>query len=154
MTWTQRTNSPAMDVKIQGPGNLRAVAGELGSARYTLDGGVTWTAATFSPSISNGGTAATDGRVELAVHKTFQFEGFVYASVNQNNGEVFRSNDGGQSYTRYSTGVNYLLGASNQGWYDNTIWSNPNDPDNVIVGGISSGAARSISAPARSRSPR
>lgn len=137
LTWTQRTNFATMDVKILGPGNTRAVAGELGSARYSLDGGQTWTAAVFSPPIGNGGTAASDGRVELAVHKEFAFDAFVYASVNQNNGEVFRSNDSGRTYTRYSTGANYLSGsAGNQGWYDNVIWSNPNDPDNVIVGGI------------------
>ncbi|MGH9943685.1 MAG: WD40/YVTN/BNR-like repeat-containing protein, partial [Pyrinomonadaceae bacterium] len=133
-TWSRRTNVAAVDVDFLANDSNRAIVGELGSARSSLDGGQTWTAATFTPAIANGGTAATNGRVEMA---NARFTSLVYATVNQNNGEVYRSNDGGQSYTRVNTGTNFFLGGGgNQGWYDNTIWLNPSDPDTVIVGGI------------------
>ena len=56
----------------------------------------------------------------------------------KNGGEVYRSNDSGRTYTRYSTGANYLAGSTGSifGWYTNIIWSNPNDPDNLVVGGV------------------
>jgi hypothetical protein len=133
--WIQRTTVQTFDINFLGTDNSRAVAGALGAARFSTNGGVTWTAATFTPAISNGGTNATNGRVELATHKSFSISGFVYASVNQNGGEVYRSNDSGQTYTRCSTGTNYL-GSPSIGWYTNIIWSNPNDPDNLIVGGV------------------
>ena len=132
-SWIQRTNVPAFDVDFLGPGNMKAVAGELGSARYSLDGGVTWTPSTFSPPITNAGTASNNGRVELATQKAFIYEAFVYASVNQSGGEIYRSNNSGSTFTRYSNTSNYL---GQFGWYANTIWSNPNDPDNLIVGGV------------------
>lgn len=127
-------NNSAADLDFLANDSNRAVVGELGSARFSLDGGQTWTAATFNPPIANGGTALTNGRVELA---NALIASLVYAAVNQNNGEVYRSNDGGQSYTRVNTGNNFFIGgAPNQGWYDNAIWLNPQDPDTVIVGGI------------------
>lgn len=137
-TWSRRItsalNNSVADLDFLANDSNRAVAGELGSARFSLDGGLTWTAATFNPPITNGGTSATDGRVELA---NALLTSLVYAAVNQNNGEVYRSNDGGQSYTRVNTGTNFFLGSTgSQGWYDNAIWLNPKDPDTVIVGGI------------------
>jgi photosystem II stability/assembly factor-like uncharacterized protein len=134
-TWSRRTNIAAVDIDFRPDDSNRAIAGELGAARFSLDGGQTWTAATFNPPIANGGTAATNGRVETA--SVLSNSSIVYAAVNQNNGEVYRSNDGGQSYTRVNTGNNFFIGgAPNQGWYDNAIWLNPQDPDTVIVGGV------------------
>ncbi len=133
VSWAQHTTASAMDVDFLVNDSNRAIVGELGSARFTLDGGQNWTQATFTPAIANGGTPATNGRVELA---NALFTSLVYAAVNQNNGEVYRSNDGGQSYSRVNTGNNIFLGAGNQGWYDNIIWLNPQDPDTVVVGGI------------------
>ncbi|HKC66277.1 MAG TPA: Calx-beta domain-containing protein, partial [Pyrinomonadaceae bacterium] len=48
-------------------------------------------------------------------------------------GEVYRSSDGGQTYTLVNTGKNYL---NMQGWYDNTIWVDPTNSNTIIVGGI------------------
>ena len=85
-SWSQRTTRQALDIDFLGLGNSRAVVGELGSARFSTDGGVTWAAATFTPAISNGGSLATNGRVELATHRVSAFDSFVYASVNQKRG--------------------------------------------------------------------
>jgi hypothetical protein len=138
-SWVQTTDVRTMDIDFIGQDApprtfIRCVAGELGSARHSIDGGLTWTASTFDPPIANGGTRASNGRVELSTLKLFDL-GYVYASVNQNGGEIYRSNDSGASYTRYSTGKKYL-GDPSIGWYTNLIWNNPNDPDDVIVGGV------------------
>ena len=132
-TWSRRTNTAAADIHFRPGDSSRAVVGELGAARFSLDGGRTWTAATFNPPIANGGTAGTNGRVEMA--SVLSSPSLVYASVNQNNGEVYRSNDGGQSYTRVNTGTNFF-GPNGNGWYHNSIWLNPQNPDTVIVGGV------------------
>ena len=130
VTWTQRTNVRALDIDFVGGSSTLAVAGELGSALFSSDAGQNWTAATFNPPISNGGTSATNGRVELATAPPFT----VYASVNQNSGEVYRSEDGGQTYRRVTLfNYNYL---DQMGWYSNAIWVNPLDSNWIIAGGI------------------
>jgi hypothetical protein len=142
-TWTQRTNIIAQDIDFDPNNSNNAVAGELvqcatppgppcaASARRSVDGGQTWTAMTFNPAITNGGTSATDGRVELAYAPSSS--NIIYAAVNQNGGDMYRSADSGQNFTRVNTGSNYL-GA--QGWYDNIVWVNPQDPTFVLAGGI------------------
>ena len=70
-------------------------------------------------------------RIELAYAP--RSPDLVYASVNQNSGEVWGSTNGGQTFSLISTGYSYLGG---QGWYDNIIWVDPSDANTVIVGGI------------------
>ena len=64
----------------------------------------------------------------------------VFASVNNNDGDLYRSTDGGQTYARVNTGTKFFRdatpGAGNQGWYDNALWVDPVDANTVIVGGI------------------
>ena len=127
--WSQRTLNLTADVEFRPGDSTRAMLGELGTARFSLDGGQTWTAATFSPVVNNG------GRIELATSSGNA--SIVYAAVTQNNGEIYRSSDGGQSYIRVNTGNNFFSGgAGNQGNYTNALWLNPQDPDTVIVGGV------------------
>ena len=110
---------------------------------YSLDGGLTFTAADHS---TDGGvtfTATITGRAELAYAPSNPL--IVYASVNQStgmppnqtDGELFRSNDGGQNFVRVNSVLapgNTLLGG--QGGYDNIVWVNPQDPTFVIIGGV------------------
>lgn len=93
-----------------------------GFGMYSLDHGMTWNSATGLPA---------DGRVEVSYAPSDS--SIVYASADANSGEIFKSTDGGQSYTRVNTGNDYLGG---QGWYDNVIWVDPTDSDVVVVGGI------------------
>lgn len=118
--------------------------------RRSTDGGQTWTPqavgpplpapqpVTFTPAITNGGTSGTNGRVELSYAPSNT--SIVYASVNNNNGALYLSTNSGQDFTLANGITNYLIGtgptASNQGWYDNALWVNPQDPTFVIVGGI------------------
>jgi photosystem II stability/assembly factor-like uncharacterized protein len=130
-TWTQRTNTPVLDVVFDPINSSNAVAGELGTAQYTLDGGQNWFPVSFNPAISNGATPATDGRVELAYARSNPQ--IVYASVNNNSGDLYRSGDGGHIFFRVNSTNNFLGGS---GWYGNAVWVDPQDANTVIVGGI------------------
>jgi hypothetical protein len=130
-SWTNTQFDFFTDVKFHPSDPTRAVAGTAyGHAYYTTDGGATWQQA--APAPSWGG-----GRIELAY--AVAAPDTVYASVNQNNGEIWRSSDGGQTYSKRAT----LSGGSSagylgaQGWYDNVIWAGmPNNAAVVFVGGI------------------
>jgi hypothetical protein len=144
VTWSQRTGNLAMDVDFQPGDSNRAIIGGEGVAQFSTDGGLTWTGATFNPAIANQPAPPTGSfrrRIELAYAPSVP--GIVYALVNQHlgsgnyEGEVYRSANGGQSYTRVHTGTSFFnAGAGNQGWYDNVIWVNPLDSTYVIAGGI------------------
>ena len=63
----------------------------------------------------------------------------VYASVDNSNGQIWRSTDGGQRSPSVSRSIRRrparFLG--DQGWYGNAIWAgDPTDADLVIVGGV------------------
>ena len=74
------------------------------------------------------------GRCEIAVCPSFPNR--VYVSIQRNGGEIWRSDNSGGTWNQRNTGTNYLMGASNQGWYDNTIWVNPFNSSFIVVGGI------------------
>ncbi len=127
---TQNGGGNLLDIDFH-PNGQRAITGYSGGASFSTDAGQSWTAATFTPPIT--------GRVELAYAPSSP--NIIYASVNRNNGEVYRSTDGNSTngsmtFTLVNTTNNFFLGAGNQGEYDNIIWVNPQDPAYVIVGGI------------------
>ncbi|MEE8170378.1 MAG: hypothetical protein V3T70_07510, partial [Phycisphaerae bacterium] len=131
-TWNRQTTTKAVDIKMD-PNDataMRLLAGKTnGQALYTTDAGTNWTGAGMTP---NPGS----GRVELAYAKTNPSgKNVVFASVNINQGDVYRSTDGGQTFTRVNTGNSYL---KEQGWYDNVIWVDPSEAtaQRFIVGGI------------------
>jgi photosystem II stability/assembly factor-like uncharacterized protein len=117
-----------LDVDFDPTNSANCVAGGRGGrAFYSTNGGATWTAAAGLPSV-----AGFLGRVELTY--AANNASIVYASVDNNSGELYRSNDGGQNYALQNTGTNYLGG---QGWYANTVWAgDPTDANLVVVGGL------------------
>jgi photosystem II stability/assembly factor-like uncharacterized protein len=124
--WIHQSTLEMGDVDFHPSESTKAIAGGLsdGTAYYSDDGGVSWTAATH--------TGFWSGRVEVTY--SLKDPSIVYASVNQNGGEVWRSSDGGKTFSPRSQGVAYL---GNQGWYDNIIWAgDPSDANLVIVGGV------------------
>lgn len=131
-TWKQTLTDAVADVKVHPTDSKRAIAGGLdtGRAYYSVDGGQTWKVATHAGPWS--------GRVELtyAAHDPT----VVYASVQMTHGELWRSTDGGRSFTRKNAlnpdgdPASYL---GDQGWYDNAVWAgDPHDANFVIVGGV------------------
>ncbi len=127
-SWSQRYSSAAtLDIAFNPADGGKCIAsgstyGVAGMALYSIDGGVTWLAGTG---------VSTAGRIEVAYAPSSP--NLVYASANNNSGEVYLSTDGGQTYALKSTGYDYLGG---QGWYDNCVWVDPTNPNFLIVGGI------------------
>ena len=131
-SWTKVLTTAVADVRCHPTDATLAIAGghKDGNSYCSTDGGATWTASTHD--------AAWGGRAEVtyaaADPKT------VYASVDMNSGAIWKSADGGQTFTAVASvdaqgaATNYL---GNQGWYANTIWAgDPGDANAVIVGGL------------------
>lgn len=76
---------------------------------------------------------ANAGRIEISYCPSNASR--VYASVedgNGNNGEIWRSEDGGATWTQRN-GMGFLV---TQGWYDNVVFVDPTNSARIIVGGI------------------
>jgi hypothetical protein len=97
---------------------------------YSSDGGATWARTKLNTSAISG----QGGRVELAWSKSNPT--IVYAVVDQNFGELYKSTTSGASWTP-DTPVSNPGHLGSQGWYDNAVWVAPNDPNRLIVAGFS-----------------
>ena len=126
-SWSKSAPGTYMeDVKFNPTDDTNAIVGSLGgNCYYTTDSGTTWTAS----NIVNATAIWISGRVELAYATDTNK---VYASVDNNSGEIYSSEDGGITWTYLSTPSH--LG--NQGWYDNTIWVDPTDSSHLVIGGL------------------
>ena len=130
--WQTVLPDAVADVKFHPTHPQRAVAGSISSGRawFTIDGGATWTSAVHA--------GVWGRRVELCYARAAPDT--VYASIDSDSGEIWRSTDGGQSFTRRQSlnpdgdPTAYL---GDQGWYDNVIWAgDPTNANLVIVGGV------------------
>ncbi len=127
VTWTKvlTDGSWIADVHIHPTDPTQAIAATMdGKSWYSTDNGVTWNAATGWP----GG-----GRIEMAYSTDAAPNTTVYANLNVNKGELWKSTDGGQSFSQVNTGTGYL---GNQGYIHTSIWVDPNNSNNVVVGGF------------------
>ncbi len=120
------SNGNGMEIKIH-PTNSRLMALGTSSDLFTSsNSGANWT-------LRSSGSLPTGGRISVAFARTDT--NFLYASVNNNNGEIWRSTDKGVNWSLRNTGENYF-GDNAQGWYDNVIWVDPTDKTFIVVGGI------------------
>lgn len=83
----------------------------------------------------NGGS----GRVELTYAPSAAST--VYAAVDYQEGSVFKSTDGGQTWAQTAVVKNsseklYDVGGGDQGGYDDPLWVDPNDASHLVAGGI------------------
>ena len=93
-------------------------------AVYSTDGGLTWQTASGLDRENGFGS-----RIELAYAPSDP--SIVYASCARD-GSVWRSADGGQSYTQRSVpGFDSAVS-----WYANPIWVDPTNPDVIVTGGL------------------
>ncbi|GIX03784.1 MAG: hypothetical protein KatS3mg113_0790 [Planctomycetaceae bacterium] len=130
-TWTTPSggvNVRMLDCDFHPTDSTRCICSSSGArVWYSTNGGLSWTSAT-------GLSSTTDGfaeRTEICYARANP--NIVYASVDRSNGAIFRSTDGGQSFSLRGTHGHL----ASQGWYDNIIWAgDPNNADRVIVGGV------------------
>jgi len=125
-SWTNTQATEMTGVSFHPTDSTKAIAtGYSGNAYFSINGGATWTAATGLP-------AGSFVRVEAVYAKSTPTT--VYASVDANGGSIYKSLNGGSSYAVVFNGAPDYL--ETQGWYDNTIWVDPTNANNLIVGGI------------------
>jgi photosystem II stability/assembly factor-like uncharacterized protein len=131
--WTTLLTTPngAYDIKLQ-PGNPSTIFVGTAKGFYrSINGGTNWVEMS---------TGAADklpdntARCEIGVSRSYPQR--VYVSLERQGGQIWRSDDSGNTWTLRNTGTNYFVGGSNQGGYDNTIWVNPTNSNYVVVGGI------------------
>jgi photosystem II stability/assembly factor-like uncharacterized protein len=121
-----------LDVKYHPTNPLRVMVGTSSNLYYSTDGGQSdWRRETDG---MPGKITDFPGRCEVAFAASNEY---MYASVDDNYGEVWRStstsSDGGRVWTLMNNTRLYL---EIQGFYDNAIWVSPTDPNFVVVGGI------------------
>lgn len=136
-TWVQGPGvaGSVLDIDFDPTDNQKAIAGLNGRAFFSVSGGLFWFPADFlNP--GNPNPITVTGRVEIAYAPSNP--AIVYALVDQNQGNFYRSTNGGQSYTRVNSNIapaGYTF-LGTQGWYDNIVWVNPQDSNFVVVGGV------------------
>ncbi|MFM2032752.1 MAG: hypothetical protein RLZZ297_1517 [Chloroflexota bacterium] len=117
-SWSLLVAGAYMDVEYDPNNGNNIIAGGNGYTVRSTDGGTSW-----GMYIGFG----LNGRVELAYAPSQS--GLIYASVNRNDGELWKSTDGGANWSYVSTA------ALSQGDYDNTIWVDPTNASNLVWGG-------------------
>lgn len=123
-SWTRTGNFRVLDVKFD-PNNANNViaTGSDGLVNLSNDAGLTWRAVSLA-------TPTIAGRIEIAWASSVP--DLVYASFDNNKGEVWNSVDGGQNWTLLSNPKHL----NDQGDYANTIWVSPVDNNHIAVGGL------------------
>jgi hypothetical protein len=128
-SWVRVSTAKALDIAFEPANPANAVAGlDDGTIAYSHDGGVSWTRT--APLVPNPSGRQNTARAEIAFARGQA--GVVYASVDNNKGEVWRSTDSGETWQMLSNPGH--LGA--QGDYDNAIWVDPTDASHVLVAGL------------------
>lgn len=144
VTWRRTFDDPVSDIDInpQNPDEVW-IALMAGGIRYSGDGGLTFS----NRSSGIGGSGITVNRMTVAVAPSnpsilyaLAYE-YVGSNTNINYSRIYRTTDGGVSWTRVfdnDGGDNFLgnPGSPSQGWYNNAIAVKPDDPDHVIAGGV------------------
>lgn len=145
-TWTLQLPGNIADVKFHPTDSSKAIAGgmDTGAVYYSQDGGRVWKSAEHQENWTHvwPDRPPSPSRVEVVYADADRDnkKSIVYASVDNNSGEVWRSIDDGKSFTKMESitpdkDLAYYLG--DQGWYDNSIWAgDPSDPDFIVVGGV------------------
>ena len=127
--WAKVSAWKALDLAFDPNQPANVVAGlDDGAIAYSRDSGATWTrTAPLVPTPSGRGSTA---RAEIAFARSQA--GVVYASVDEEKGQVWRSEDAGATWTLRSAPAHL----NNQGDYDNAIWVDPFDANHVLVAGL------------------
>ncbi|MEN9558980.1 MAG: hypothetical protein RLZZ502_191, partial [Pseudomonadota bacterium] len=120
------------DLKLDPNNNQRLIAGQFGGKiSYSSNAGATFTTLTIAtPTTAFAAGSKDSGRVELAYSPSQS--NVVYASVDNNLGELYVSSNGGVNWLLRSTPAHLQT----QGGYDNALWVHPKNPNVILLGGI------------------
>ena len=123
------TNANCVLVNPSSPLTIFATTGgtNAGQIKRSIDGGASWVTLA-------GGLPSGMGRIQLAMAPSNPQ--IIFASIANSSGALvglYRTTDGGNTWTSQSTTPNYL---GSQGWYDNAVTVHPTDPNIVIAGGL------------------
>ncbi|HMT11250.1 MAG TPA: hypothetical protein PKA39_06460, partial [Ignavibacteria bacterium] len=123
------TNANCVLVNSSSPLTIFATTGgtNAGQIKRSLDGGASWVTLA-------GGLPSGMGRIQLAMAPSNPQ--IIFASIANSSGALvglYRTTDGGNTWTSQSTTPNYL---GSQGWYDNAVTVHPTDPNIVVAGGL------------------
>ncbi|MCF8347332.1 MAG: hypothetical protein K9G61_00845 [Bacteroidales bacterium] len=124
------TNDPT-DIRISPVNHNKIIVGTKRDVFLSLDYGENWVQQTTGAANK---LPATGVRCEVTFCPSNANR--IYVSMDRNLGEIWRSDDNGDTWVRRNTGTNYFGNPTSQGWYDNAIWVNPENSDQLIVGGV------------------
>jgi hypothetical protein len=113
------------DVKFD-PNNIsKAVAScSTDNVYYSTDGGQSWSRSSWDY------PPTTTPRMELAY--SGGASDVLWCVMDENSGDLYKSSDGGVNWI-YKATTGHL---NSQGWYDNVVWVDPLEPDNIYLGGV------------------
>lgn len=122
-TWTKVASGAALDIDFHPSDSKQAVAGARdGFARYSTDGGLTW---------SNASGIGLSRRIEMAYARSTTSTVYATASNSSDRIAIYRSTDGGKIFSRRSASQ-----VNTYSRYNNTLWVDPTDANHLIFGAI------------------
>ena len=128
-TWTRVSSFKALDIAFDPNMPANAVAGlDDGTIAFSRDAGASWERS--APLVAEPAGRGNTARAEIAFARSRP--GLVYASIDHDKGEVWRSADSGATWEYLATPQHL----NEQGDYDNAIWVDSTDADHVVVGGL------------------
>ncbi len=128
-SWVRVSAFKALDIAFDPNDPANAVAGlDDGTIAFSRDAGLTWERS--APLVATPDGRSNTARAEIAFARSQP--GLVYASIDHDKGEVWRSPDGGATWEYLSTPQHL----NDQGDYDNAIWVDPTDASHVVVAGL------------------
>lgn len=130
------TESRAIDIKIDPNNSNRLMVGCRGHLYRSTNGTYALNDIDFFEITGSTNQPPSGGRIEIAYAPSVSNR--VYALVDQNYGEVWRSENGGSTWTKRNASPLSTFGTSGsgQGWYDNVIWVDPFSSQRIVIGGI------------------
>ena len=125
-SWSKPSAVASYDVVIDPNDPTKMLRGRYnGAVSYSTNTGVNWSETAIVPPTTTTG-------IQTRVKYAKSAPNVVYASVNQNAGELHKSLDGGLTWALVSTpGHN-----ETQGFHTNQLWVSPVDENHIIVGGV------------------
>ena len=126
VTWTKVSSVPTYEIAIDPNNPARVIRGRFdGATSYSDNNGQSFVDSRIVP-------ASTTTNIRTRIKHAKSTPGLVYASVDQNEGEIWKSTDGGLTWTQ-SAAPRHL---SSQGFHTNQLWVSPIDSNHVISGGV------------------